>query len=281
MTKAFITGATGNIGTHLTKHLQSLGVNFTAGSRNIETSHYPTVKINYEDKHDLRQAFDGHDVLFLLTPDTEHSITWVKTAVDAAIDAGIKHIVRSSGIGADDQSDYLVFRELGIIESYIKASGLAYTMIQPNSFMQNFATFQNLAVRNGRVFLPHDRTRVSYVDVRDVALAAAHVIRDVNKHQAKTYVITGGEAISDQELLNEIGRVLGKNIQYISISEEEAIAAFRKYHLPEYNIEQLVSLYRADRDGHTSFISDDFQLITNNKPRTAREFALDYQQHWS
>lgn len=280
MDNIFVTGATGNIGTPLVNYLQKFEVPFTAGSSSIEKQEFPTAKIDFEDKQSLKTAFQGHHVLFLLTPDSEKSKMWVSNAIEIAKEVGINHIVRSSGIGADTNSDYFVFSELGEIENIVKSSGLDYTIIQPNSFFQNFATFQNQTVKNGSVFLPHGNASISYVDVRDVALATATVLKNVDEHKSKTYVVTGGKAITDQELLNQIGKTLDMQIDYIPVSDQDTIETFRKYHMPEHNIKLLISLYQADRNGKTEQVSPDFVRLTKRNQRTAEDFATDYQNHW-
>ena len=280
MKKAFITGATGNIGSCLVQYLQELQVPFTAGSRQISSEEFPTAPIDFDNVNQLTQAFIGHETLFLLTPDSEHSHKWVANALQAAKTAQVKHIVRSSGIGADPDSPYFVFSELGRIEEQVKSCGISYTIIQPNSFFQNFATFQNASVKNGMVFLPHEQAKISYADVRDVALAIAHVLKDPSAHKGQSYVITGPEAITDQALLNEIGQVLGKKVQYVAVSDEDTVTTFRKYHMPEHNIKQLISLYQADRAGETANVSQDYEALTGQKPRKASDFARDYRTYW-
>jgi len=280
MRKVFVTGATGNIGKHLVNYLSEMNISFTAGSRTIKKTNYPTCQINYDDPETLNKAFKGHQVLFLLIADSDKSKNWAKNAVASAKVSGIKHIIRSSGINANSESKHFVFKELGIIENIVKSSGLDYTIIQPNSFLQMFATHQNESIKHGKVFLPHENAKISYVDVRDVALAVAQIIEDVEAHKLKTYVITGGEAVTDQHLLNEIGKVIKKIIEYISVSDAETIATFQKYQMPEHDIKQLISLYQADRAGETKLISQDFEKLTEKKPRTVNDFAKDYQQHW-
>ena len=280
MKKAFITGATGNIGGPLVKYLNEWQIPFTSGSRSEESDNPSSVKIDLDDVESLKSAFDGHYTLFLLTPDSEHSRQWVANALEAAKAVNMKHVIRSSGIGADASSPYFVFSELGKMEDLVKSSGLDYTIVQPNSFFQNFATFQNQTIKNGTVFLPHEDASVSYVDVRDVALAIAHIIKNPSAHLSESYVITGPAAITDQELLDEIGNVLNKSIKYVSVTDEDMTATFRKYHMPEHNIRQLISLYQADRAGETSIVSNDFEHITGSKKREAKDFARDYQRYW-
>ena len=280
MKKAFITGATGNIGNFLVQYLKELKVPFTAGTRHISSSEYPTQVIDFNDPMGLIKAFDGHDCLFLLTPDAPDSKNWVMNALEAAKKVGIKHIVRSSGIGANANSPYLVFNELGQMEDMVKGTGIHYTIIQPNSFFQNFATFQQAVVKQGMVFLPHIQARISYVDVRDVALAAAHVMLNPSQHQSKTYLVTGPSPITDQELLNEVGKVLNKEVKYIPVSDKDMRKAFAKYHMPDYNIELLMSLYQADRNGETAVVSHDCEKITSKASRSIRDFVRDYKQHW-
>jgi uncharacterized protein YbjT (DUF2867 family) len=128
----FITGATGNIGIHLTKLLTEQNTPFTAGvTRNTGEAPFPVAIINYAQPDRLEEAFAGHSILYLLIPDDERALDWAAHAITAARKAGINHLVRSSGIGAAAHSPYQVLWYLGQIEDMVRESGLDYTIVRP------------------------------------------------------------------------------------------------------------------------------------------------------
>ena len=89
----------------------------------------------------MRSAFREVDTLFLLFPMVESMVDFAKGAVEAAQETGIKHIVRSSGYGAAEDSDFLMSRIQGTIDSIIKSSGIDYTITKPNEFYAKLCQF--------------------------------------------------------------------------------------------------------------------------------------------
>ncbi|MEM8907179.1 MAG: NAD(P)H-binding protein [Bacteroidota bacterium] len=282
MMRTLITGATGNIGQPLLQYLKAFDLPFTAGLRTITGKEdFPTVPLDFQEVKSLKNAFQGHDILFLLMPESDQVEQWMEHALEAARDAQIKHIIRSSGYGADASSTYFVFNTLGQLEDQVKASGINYTMVRPNSFLQNFANYRSQAIKAGTVYMTHqEETQISYVDVRDVALAIAQIIKAPHQHVAKTYTITGGTAITDRTLVDAIATVLNKPIEVVYVSDEDTIASLRTCQVPEYEIKQLVSLYQADKAGQTAEVYPDFEILTGRQPRTVHDFAKAYQAVW-
>jgi NAD(P)H dehydrogenase (quinone) len=279
MDKVFITTSSGNIGTELVKILTMLGVEFTAGyNQNQPTDIANCKQLNFDNYESLVDAFTGHQTLYLLLPDNEKVIEWAKSAIKAAQQAGVKHIVRSSGINADSKSSYEVFKTLGIIENLVKECGLNYTIVRPNSFFQNFVTYHSYSIKSGGLYLPQGNGKVSYIDVKDVAFSVATILNNPKDHISKIYTLTGSTAYDTNEIAKIITATIGKQVIYVSIPDNDYIETMRKYHLPQFNIDTLLSLYLADREGLNSIVTDTVMQLTGKEPNTFKTFISDKKE---
>lgn len=276
MDKIFITTSSGNIGTELVKKLQQMGLPFSAGYNQNKPVGIEKLKpINFDDYKSLVSAFAGHHTLFLLLPDNEKVIEWAKTAIKAAKDSGVKHIIRSSGMNADSNSNFEVFKTAGIIENLVKESGLDYTFVRPNSFFQNFITYHSYSLKAGGLYLPQGNGKVSYVDVRDVASTVAIILSNPKQHIGKTYTLTGNIAYDTNEIVNLISQAIDRTLTYVSIPDNDYVGTMKKYHLPQFNIDTLLSLYRADKEGLNSIITNDIENVTSIKPTSFHSFITE------
>jgi uncharacterized protein YbjT (DUF2867 family) len=132
-----VTGASGTIGSELVQQLRARGADFAVMSSKPGPG---KVYGDFADPASLRSAFAGVHTLFLLFPLTPDSFELARNAVEAAKAAGVKHIVRSSGAGADADSPVAIARLQGRIDALIQHSGIAHTLLRPAGFMQNWAT---------------------------------------------------------------------------------------------------------------------------------------------
>ena len=279
MDKIFITTSSGNIGTELVKILTTLGVEFTAGYNKDQPTDITNCKqLNFDNYESLVNAFTGHQTLYLLLPDNEKVVEWAKSSIKAAQQAGVKHIVRSSGINADSNSSYEVFRTLGIIENLVKESGLNYTIVRPNSFFQNFVTYHSYSIKSGGLYLPQGNGQVSYIDVKDVALSVATILNNPKNHIGKIYTLTGTTAYDTNEIVKIITATIEKQVTYVSIPDNHYVETMRKYHLPQFNIDTLLSLYKADREGLNSIVTDTVKQLTGKEPNTFEAFISDKKE---
>ncbi|MBW4637091.1 MAG: SDR family oxidoreductase [Gloeocapsa sp. UFS-A4-WI-NPMV-4B04] len=278
----FISGATGNIGSELVKALTAKNTNFITGvsSANKAPKSIPYAVINFAQPNTLKKAFEGVDTLFLLLPEVEAMFEWIKNIITVAKHSGIKHIVRSSGLCADIKSDYAVLRHLGEVEQMIVDSEIDYTITRPNSFMQNFATFDSHFIKQGTLFSPRQDAQVSFVDTRDIAAVNAEILSQPENHQSKIYNITGSSALSNLDAVEIISKAIDKEINYVSISDTTAINTMKQWGMPRWNIEEIISLYQADRDGLTANVTTTVQELTGREAITFERFAEDYADVW-
>ena len=247
-----ITGASGTIGKELVQQLQARGADFAVMSSKpaAAVAGSPSVFGDFADAASLRQAFAGVQTLFLLFPFTPESVDLARNAVEAARAAGVTHIVRSSGAGAEADSPVAIADLQGRIDALVEQSGIAYTLLRPAGFMQNWVNFYADQIKAGSYAAAHGDAGISVIDARDIAEVAAIVLTDPPAHAGKAYTLTGGEALSTGQQVALISQAIGRPVRYEAISAEQAQATLRGWGLPAAQIalyDSLAYVYRQDR----------------------------------
>lgn len=277
-----ITGASGTIGTALVQQLQARGADFAVMSSRAAATvgGRPAVRGDFSDVASLREAFAGVQTLFLLFPFTPEAVDLAQHAVEAARAAGVKHLVRSSGAGAQAGSPIAVADLQGRIDALIERSGIAYTLLRPAGFMQNWVNFYADQIKAGGYSAAHGDAAITMVDVRDIAEVAAIVLTDPARHAGRTYTLTGGEALSTGEQVAMIGRAIGRSLRYEALSPEQADAALRSAGLPPAQIALYSSLAQVYRQGWAAGLTPDVQSLTGHAPRRFADFVTEHAAAW-
>ena len=136
--------------------------------------------------------------------------------LEAAKSAGVKHIVKQSVMGADEES-YSLANIHRPIEKAIERSGLAWTFLRPNSYMQNSVTFMGETIRaEGTFYSSTEQAKISHVDVRDIVAVAVKVLTGPNC-EGKAYTLTGPDALTYDELAGELSKALGRQIRHTNL----------------------------------------------------------------
>src|SRR5207253_6430121 len=182
--------------------------------------------------------------------------------VDAAKRAGVRHIVRLSVIGVDIES-FTFGRWHAAGERDTRESGLAFTFLRPNSFMQNF--INHFPPRDGVIYLPWGNGKASFVDTRDIATAAAEVLitRD---HEGKTYTLTGPAALGIAEVANILSEAAGREINYVDVPESAARDGMLQAGLPQWQVEPLLEPHATNKQSRWSAVTSDAEKVTDAHP---------------
>jgi uncharacterized protein YbjT (DUF2867 family) len=278
-----ITGASGTIGTQLLLALKEKGLEAAVMTSRPGNSlpGYKTVQGDFGNLESLQAAFQGFDTIFLLQPLTPQMVEYGLNAVAAAKAAGVRHIVRSSGAGADSSSDFSIAKAHGTVDDAVRASGVAWTLVRPMSFMQNFLSFYAGQVVSGAFYAPHGDGATSLVDVRDIAESAAAILANPAAHAGKTYDLTGGEALTDAQQMAIISAGIGRTVQYVDIPEEAAASAIAGMGIPAVVVDWLMSLNAVIKAGYAAGVSGDVQRLTGHAPRSFADFVKDYAATWT
>jgi uncharacterized protein YbjT (DUF2867 family) len=283
-----VMGATGTLGGEVVKQLSSStpAVNIKAGVHSAQNVNkvkdgdkVEVVLIDYNKPETLKEALSQVDKLFLLTPDVPNAHELASKLVIEAKKAGIRHIVKQSVMGADLEADVGTFRLHRQAEEIIEQSGIPFTFLRPNEFMQNFINFHSHFIKNNNAFyLPLEDAKVSLVDVRDIAAVAVKSLTEdtSDKHNNKTYLITGPEALSYYQAAEILSSATDKKISYVNISEEEAKAAMKEIGTSDWLINTVSELSDYFRKGKASEVSPAVEEVTGRKPISFSQFANDY-----
>jgi uncharacterized protein YbjT (DUF2867 family) len=286
-----VTGATGTLGSEVVRQLSSAtpAVNIKAALHSAQSikkvkeegDRVEVVLIDYNKPETLKEALNQVDKLFLLTPDVPNAHELASNLVIEAKKAGIRHIVKQSVMGADLEADVGTMRLHRQAEKIIEKSGIPFTFLRPNEFMQNFINFHSPSIKNNNAFyLPLEDAKVSLVDVRDIAaVAVKSLTEDRNdKHDNKTYLITGPEAQSYHQAAEILSNATDKKISYVNISEEEARGAMKEMGMSDWIINTISELYDYFRKGNASQVSSAVEEVTGKKPISFSQFAKDYAE---
>jgi len=151
------------------------------------------VQADLSDVGSLVKAMGGNQKVYFATPLVPNMVELSSSIIRAAKSAGVKHIVKLSGGGAEIDLDTMA-KWHRTVEREIEQSGVAHTFLRSNSFMQNFSNFNSHTIRDhGAFYGSHGDGKTAYVDARDIAQVA---YRDLSEegHQDKAYYLSGPEA---------------------------------------------------------------------------------------
>jgi uncharacterized protein YbjT (DUF2867 family) len=240
-----------------------------ARARGIEA-----VTIDYNRCETLRAAFQGCDKLFLLGPNALNQSELEHNAVEAAKAAGVRHIVKQSVMGAVEES-YSLAKIHRPVEKAIESSGLAWTFLRPNSFMQNAITFMGKTIRAESAFYSASgQARISHVDVRDIAAVAVRALTEPD-HEGRAYTLTGPQALTYDEFADELSKALGRPISHITLAPLDLKNDMLAEGMPEAIADRMLDLERYFREGRASRITRDIKEVTGRGPRRFADYVRE------
>jgi uncharacterized protein YbjT (DUF2867 family) len=271
-----VTGATGTIGKTTIAALKAAGQQFKVGARfpdKVDTQGAEAVLLNWDDLDTYLPALQGIRKVFLLTPNSERQVGYVLQAVAAAKRAGVAHIVRLSVLGADDDPGIILGRQHFAAEREIRVRGIAWSMLRPTFFMQNFINYYGVNPRqDSDVFLPHGRGKAAWVDAADVGEVAAKVLSSTG-YEGKVFNLTGPEVLSTEEVLAILGEEFGHKYNYVDVPEDAARKAMEDMKMPLWLVDAFMELHALIRQGYSAQTFNGVQEILGRPPRSLREWA--------
>ncbi|MHB8874722.1 MAG: SDR family oxidoreductase [Myxococcaceae bacterium] len=274
-----VTGGTGTVGSEVVKQLASAGIRFRLLARNpdkaIRSPGIEVVKGDLSDAAALASALAGVDKLFLLSSSMPGSVELVKGVIDAAKKAGVKHVVRLSAAGADAASPIQLARWHAQTEKDLKASGMAWTVLQPGYFMQNFLGSAAGIKKDGAFYGCMGQGKASLVDARDIAAVAVACLTGEG-HAGKTYAITGGEALSQDDAAMKLSAAVGKQVKYVDLPPEQFKQGLLSAGLPDWLAADYVTMHRFFSTGAAAGSAPTVRALTGKTPRGFDAFARDY-----
>ena len=248
-----VTGASGTGGKAVLQEVSRKGSEFRGMYRsNQQAAKAPRgcepVLADYSDKQSLRTALDGVTSVYVVCSPIPQLVELESNVLDVSKETGVKHVVLNSALGAGDYTkSYPSWHRK--VEDKLKATGMSYTILRPNGFLQNIVAFNAPSIRTqGAFYAAMGDAKVSYVDVGDIAVVAAKALEG-GSHAGKTYELNGPEAISNPELAKRISRVAGRTVNYVDIPESAQREAMLGLHMPEWQVAALLELQQYYKQG--------------------------------
>jgi uncharacterized protein YbjT (DUF2867 family) len=278
-----ITGATGKNGVEILQRLSGRGEPIRAMVRKQRGIVNATpncglefVVADFDDTASLRKALDGVQRAFLVTNSSEQVEERQLRFIALARESGVKHIVYLSQLHASSASPLRFLRYHAAVEEALRKSGMSYTNLRPNLYMQGLLMIGKSIATEGRFFAPAGDARVSVVDVRDIAAAAVAALTQT-RHEGKTYDLTGPEALTYPQMAEQLSQALNRDITFTDVPEKAFRDALREFHMPDWQADGLIEDYAHYRRGEAAGITSAVKEVTGEAPRSFSEFARDHQ----
>lgn len=280
--KILVTGATGTIGSHLVRELTGRGASVRAAARGVAKATLAAgverAELDFADAASVGRALEGVSAAFLLTPFVPNQVELGTRFIDRARAAGVSRIVKLSALGSESEPGIQLGRWHRAIEVHLEASGIDFTILRPNNFMQNFTSYYPPDAE-GVIYLPWGGAAVSFIDAVDVGRVGAVALTEPG-HARKAYTLTGPAAFTLREAAATLSKVTGRTITYVDVPEAAAKSAMVGHGMPGWMVDAMMELHAIDKAGYAAVVTDDVANVTGSAPRSFESFATDNAARW-
>lgn len=268
-----VTGATGRVGGRVARLLEDAGVPqrllVREPARAPHLDHAEVARAAYTDPEASRAALDGIEVAFMVSAEESRDrVARHREFVDAAVAAGVRHLVYLSFYGAAPDATFTLARDHFATEQHIRGSGMRWTFVRDNLYLD---FFPYMAGEDGVIRGPAGNGRVAAVAIDDIGDAVAAILQDPSGHVDETYALTGPEALTLHEVAETITRMTGRGVRFHDEAVDEAYASRAHYGAPDWQVDAWVSTYTAIAAGELATVTDDVARLTDHAPRSLED----------
>jgi uncharacterized protein YbjT (DUF2867 family) len=253
-----VLGSTGTIGRHVAPGLAERG----AATRLLRRP-----EADLRDPVSLRGALAGAEQLFLLTPHGPDQDLYEAAAVDAAVAAGVRRIVKVSGgapsLGPNGVTSTAVAHWRS--ERRIEDSGLAFCFLRPSFLMQNLDA---MAPQAGFLLAPMGHAPIAMVDARDVAACAVATLLDESAPD-QAYHVTGPAGVTFTDVAKPLGA------RYVNVPARLAAKALRRRGASAFEVDHALRMAAYFSSGADGAPTDAVRRLTGHAPRTVQQYLTE------
>jgi uncharacterized protein YbjT (DUF2867 family) len=277
-----VTGVTGALGGRVAKLLAVRGLPLRLVARNPRRApalpRSEVAAASYGDGGAMMNALAGVKTLFLVS--AKESATRVdehRSAVDAAVSAGVERIVYLSFLNAGPDATFTFARDHFRTEQHIRSKGVAFTFLRPCLYL-DLASY--LVRPDDTISGPAGEGRAAWVARDDIAEVASRILsaEEPRTHDGVTYDVTGRETLGLDDVAEELSRTVGRTISYRRETLGEARTSRAGYGAPAWEVEGWVSSYAAIAADEMSTVSDTVERLTGHPARTLAEFLAEHPE---
>jgi uncharacterized protein YbjT (DUF2867 family) len=272
MSTFLVIGAAGTVGSELSRLLEAAG--HTVRRATSRAAGAGQVHVDLVQGAGVVEALAGVDGAFLLSPPGHtNQDALLGPVVDAAKAQGVKKVVLMTAMGADADPTSPMRK----LELHLEASGLAWNVVRPNWFMQNFHTFWLHGIRTANAIqLPTGNAKGSFIDARDIA-SVASVLLTTDQFANRAFDLTGDEQLDHHQVAALLTAELGRTIRYEEITPEAMRPGLLAAGLPPAYADFLLLILDFFKLGYAERTTSAVQDITGAPPRRFATYAHDYR----
>ncbi|WP_381795846.1 NAD(P)H-binding protein [Streptomyces niveus] len=266
-----VIGGSGKTGRRTVARLRELGVETRAASRSGDTP------FDWADRTTWQAALDEVDAVYIVPLDTSPSPT--PAFVGQAVASGVRRLVLLSARGVDVPGYFGSSYEGGgphmESEAAVRSSGVAWTILRPGWFAQNFSEgFFLDGVRAGELALPTGGGAAAFVDADDIAAVGVAALTE-DGHDGEVYELSGPRALGFADVLDEIAKVTGARAAYVPVEESVFRAGLVAQGLPEEEAALWTDAMKPIRTSQEAPVTDGVRRALGRPPRDITDFVRD------
>ena len=280
-----VTGVTGTVGRGVLEEVRKSGSPFKALYRSEQDARKTlaggtAVVGDFSSKASLHGALQGVDTVFLVCSPTPDLVEFESNVIDACLENGVGHVVLNSALGAANYPKSFPSWHRSV-EDKLKATRLAHTILRPNSFMQNILAYLAPSIRaQGAFYAAMGNSRISFLDVRDIAAVVGMILTQPAAHIGKTYELNGPEAVSYPELAQRISLVASREVKFIDIPESAQRKSMLELGMPVWQVDALLDLQQYYVAGQGGEVTDVLPQLLGRAPVTLQYFLQEFREEF-
>lgn len=282
-----VLGVTGKLGGLVAKELKSdSSVSLRVTTRRpeqigtLKATYGDAVFLDLDDPRSFAGSLKGVDRLFILTGYTVDMLVQAKSLVDAAVEAGVKHIVQLGVFTPKRECSDPHFAWHQLIQSYIRESGIAWTFLHPNVFMQNL--LDPPVAQPGQINWWGKDRKFGWIALEDVAAAAAKILKEGPDTHLKQDYWFSTESHNIQEVAQTLKEAIGIELKAPSLDPEEMLSLLQTHGVSDvYFTKGAVEFFRQVIDGRMAYVGDvrdDLPKLIGRTGITLRDWAVLHQK---
>ena len=286
--RILIIGATGKIGSELAKLFQTdkytdvrLLLRNEKNHEKFDLDRFEIYIGDIANVADIERAVENIDKIFLVTTPSPEQAQLHKNVIDVAKRKKNIHMVRISAMGIDPKyhsplSETSIAKWHYEVEKYMEESDLPFTHLRPNFFMQNMLVFKNSIQDEDKFYAALHNGKISLVHVADIA-AVAYVVLTNDEHIGCSYDITGPEALSFDEIAEQLTKTLDRRIEYAYMSPDILKSKLLQAGTPEWFVNDKIKFFEGYSAGYGEAITDVVKQLTNKVPISFKDFSNEFK----
>ena len=278
--KVLVTGASGNIGGGVVPQLIKQGVDVrvyvrdAAKAEKLKAAGAEPFVGDFLDAAKIEAAAKGTDAVVSITPPGPTAAEQASVITQAAKRAGVGHIIRLSAIGAGPEAPTDNGKLHFKTDAEIMASGIPFTLLRPNFFMQNLLMSVPTIKAQGSMYWGMGEGSMGLIDARDISDSIAS-LAGYGGHHGQIYLQTGPESLSFSDMAETISAEIGKPVKYVAIPVEAVGEAIRGFGMGDWFAQVMMDYSRAYARGWGDMVNGNVEAITDKEPRSFARFVKE------